>query len=80
MIVLKEFLTKESFAKQIEDKVLNEKCTYFQAIIEFSEDCNKDPEELVPYMSQVLLDKVKKSAQDSGLIDLGSVDIESLMG
>jgi hypothetical protein len=80
VIVLRDFLTKETFAQEIEKKVLEEGCTYFNAIIEFAEDCNKDPEELVMYMSPVLLDKVKKSAQDSGLIDLGSVDIESLMG
>lgn len=79
MIVLKDFLTKESFAAQIEEKVLNENCSYFQAIIEFAEDVDKSPEELLSYMSQVLLDKVKKSAEDLGLIDLGSVDIESLM-
>lgn len=80
MIVLKDFLTKESFSAQIEEKVLNEGCSYFQAIIEFAEDVDKSPEELLGYMSQVLLDKVKKSAEDLGLIDLGSVNIETLMG
>lgn len=79
MIVLKDFLTKESFSAEIEKKVLEEGCSYFQAIIEFAEDVDKSPEELIKYMSQVLFDKVKKSAQDLGLVDLSSVDIESLM-
>lgn len=80
MIELKDFLNKESFAQEIEHRVLEEGCTYFSAIIQFAEDWNRDAEDLVSYMSPVLLDKVKKSAQDTGLIDLGSVDIETLLG
>jgi len=74
-----ELMSKDSFALEIERRVLEDAIPYFQAIIEFSEDYNKDAEDLVPFMSQVLLDKVKKSAEDLGLVDLGSVDIEKLL-
>lgn len=80
MIELKGFLTKDSFAEQIEKKVLDEDVTYFQAIIEFAEDCDRSPEEMLPYLSQVLLEKVRQSAINSGLIEEQSADLESLMG
>jgi hypothetical protein len=79
MIELKGVLTKNSFAEQIEKKVLEEDLTYFQAIIEFAEDHDRSPEEMLPYLSQVLLEKVRKSAVDSGLIGEQSTDLESLM-
>lgn len=79
MIDLKQFLTKESFAALIEKKVLEEGCTYFEAIIEFSENNDKTAEELLPYMTQVLLDKVKRSATEMGLINLGEPTLDELM-
>lgn len=79
MIDLKAFLTKDSFAEKIEQMV-QEGSTYFEAIIEFADDCDKGPEEMVPYMSQVLLEKVRKSANDSGLIDLRENDLEAFLG
>lgn len=80
MIDLKEFLTKESFAEKIEEIVRETGSTYFEAIIEFADDCDKSPEEMVPFMSQVLLEKVRKSANDSGLIDLKENDLEAFLG
>lgn len=80
MIDLKEFLTKESFAEKIEKMVQNSGSTYFEAIIEFADDCDKSPEEMVPFMSQVLLEKVRKSANDSGLIDLRENDLDAFLG
>lgn len=68
MINIKSFLNKDSFAAAIEKKVL-EGSTYFEAVIEFADDCNKSPEEMLPFMSTVILEKVRKSATDSGLID-----------
>jgi hypothetical protein len=69
MIDLKSFLNKDSFAAAIEKKVL-EGSTYFEAVIEFADECNKSPEEMLPFMTgTVILDKVRKSATDSGLID-----------
>ena len=70
MIELKEFLTKDSFSEKIEQMVLINKISYFEAIIEIAEDCDKSPEELLPYFSNVMLDKVRASAYESGLIDL----------
>lgn len=80
-IDLKSFLTKDSFALQIEEKVLGG-LTYFEAVIEFAEDCNKSPEELMPFMSQVILEKVRKSAIDAGMINARDVDadLETLGG
>lgn len=78
MIDLKSFLTKESFSEKIENMVLNDGLTYFEAIIAFSEECDKGPEELVPFMPQVLLDKVRKSANESGLIDTGESTLDEL--
>lgn len=78
MINPSEFLNKQTFSDHIEKRVSEENITYFEAIIEFSEDADKSPEELVPFMSQVLLEKVRKSANDSGLIDTGETDLESL--
>ena len=80
MIDLKSFLTKDSFAEQIEKRVQEEDITYFQAIIEFAEDSDKSPEEMMPFMSQVLLEKVRKSASDAGMVDLKENNLESLMG
>ena len=76
---LKVFLTKESFAEKVEQMVLNGS-TYFDAIIEFADDCDKSPEEMLPYMSEVLLQKVRKSASDDGLIDLRENDLEEFLG
>lgn len=79
MIDLKAFLTKDSFAEKIEKKVLDG-LTYFESVLEFSDDCNKSPEELLPFMSQVILEKVRKSASDSGLIDLKETDLDLFAG
>lgn len=76
MIDLKSFLNKDSFSAAIEKKVL-EGQTYFDAVIEFADDCNKSPEELLPFMSVVILEKIKKSATDSGLIDLKLESLDS---
>lgn len=69
MIELKTFLNKDNFSTQIEKKVL-EGQTYFDAVIEFADDCNKSPEELLPFMSTVILEKIKESAITNGLIDI----------
>lgn len=68
MIDLKSFLNKESFSEAIEAKVFAGQ-TYFDAVIEFADDCDKSPEELLPFMSTVILEKLRKSAIDSGLIE-----------
>lgn len=81
MIDLKVFLTKDSFSAKIEQKVIDDGVSYFEAVIEFAEDCDKSPEELMPFMSQVLLEKVRKSASDGGLIDSkNDTDLEEFLG
>ena len=74
-----KFLTKQEFSEIIEKKVLDEGMTYFHAVLEFSEDINRDPEEIMQFMSKGILDKIKKSANDLGLIDTGEIDLEGLM-
>jgi hypothetical protein len=72
------FLSKTSFAEYIEKRV-QEGQTYFEAVLEFSENCDKSPEELLPFMSQVLIDKLKKSASDLGLINTGDVPLDEFL-
>lgn len=79
MIDLKGFLNKDSFADKIEEMVLGG-LTYFQAVIEFADDCNRSPEELLPFMSVVILEKVRKSASDAGMIDLKESDLDIFCG
>jgi uncharacterized protein YeaC (DUF1315 family) len=61
------FLSKDSFAVAIEDMV-KEGLTYFEAVIAFCEENNKEIEEMTQYMHPVVLDKVKQSARDMGLM------------
>lgn len=75
---LNAFLSKDSFAEYIEKKVL-EGLTYFEAVLDFSENSDKTPEELLPFMSQVLIDKIKKSASDMGLIKTGEVPLDDFL-
>lgn len=79
MIDTKIFLSKESFAEKIEEMVIAEKISYFEAIIAFADDCNRDPDELLPMMSRVLLDKVRKAASDAGMVDLKENDLGSFL-
>lgn len=75
-----KFLTKESFSEKIEEMVLTDGYTHFEAIIAFADDCNRDPDDMLPMMTQVLLEKVRQSAQKSGLIDLKQNDLDSFCG
>jgi hypothetical protein len=74
------FLSKNNFADHIELMVSkNAELSYFGAILEFCEEADKDPQDIIQYMSPVLLEKVRKSATDSGLIKADSYDLEDLM-
>jgi hypothetical protein len=63
------FLTKDSFAATIEKIVLDEDLDYFNAIIAYCEDNNKEYDDVIKLMNPTLLEKVKQSARDAGLID-----------
>lgn len=78
MIELKGFLTKDSFSELIEGKVLSG-MTYFEAVIDFADECDRSPEELLPFMSQVLIDKLRRCAKDNGLINTNEATLEDLM-
>ncbi len=59
------FLSKSNFSNYIETLVRdNPGMTYFEAILRFSNESDKEPEELLPFMEDVLLEKVRKSAVD----------------
>jgi hypothetical protein len=74
-IELKGFLTRDSFSEEIEKLVLGG-LSYFDAVIEFAAECDKDPEAMLPYFSQVILDKVRKSATDLGYHDTGEINLD----
>lgn len=74
------FLSKSNFADHIESRMIsNKELTYFTAILEFCEEADKDPEDVLQFMSPVLLEKVRKSATDDGLIKSDTYDLEDLM-
>lgn len=69
MIDENNFLSKDKFSEIIERKVLEDDISYFDAVIEFAAESDRSPEELMPFMSTVILDKVRKSAMDAGMIN-----------
>ncbi len=73
------FLSKSNFSAYIENMVLENKgMTYFDAVLKFSYDSDKDADELLKYMSPVLLEKIKKSAVDLELIRPDNYSLEDL--
>jgi hypothetical protein len=71
------FLSKTNFAEYIENMLLESPgLTYFEAILKFSEESDKDPIALLPYMSEVLLEKVKRSAIENELIHSNEATLE----
>jgi hypothetical protein len=47
---------------------MTSKISYFDAIIEYAQELDKSPEELLEYMSTTLKQKVAQSAIDAGMI------------
>lgn len=73
------FLSKANFSDYIEKMVLdNPNMTYFEAILKFSEESDKEPDGLLAFMSPVLLEKVRQSAIESDLIKADSYDLNEL--
>jgi hypothetical protein len=71
------FLSKTNFAEYIESMLLESPgLTYFEAILKFSEESDKEPLMLIPYMSDVLLEKVKRSAIENELIRSDEATLE----
>ena len=62
------FLSKTTFSEYIERQVISEGFNHLEAIIEFQAESDKTAEELLPFMSQVLIDKVRLAASDMGLM------------
>lgn len=74
-----QFLSKQTFSERIEQMVIEDGCSYIEAILDFASMADKSPEELVPFMTQVLIDKLRKSAYDSGLMANPEPSLEDLM-
>lgn len=73
------FLSKANFSEHIENLVLaNPGMTYFEAVLYYSEEANKEPEELIKCMSTVMIEKVRQSAIDMELIQPQTYDINEL--
>ena len=73
------FLSKTNFSEYIENMILQTpSLTYFEAIIKFSEESDKDPMDLLPFMSGVLLEKVRQSAIENGLIQSDTPSLEDI--
>lgn len=70
------FLSHATLAKRIEEMVHQEGFTYFDAMIQFAADADKSPEELLPFVSTVLLEKIKKSACDEGYAQQQNLSLE----
>lgn len=71
------FLNKNNFSLRIEEMVL-EGMTYFEAVLAFADEADKDPEELMKFMSPVLVEKLKKCAVEQGLIQPDTTPIDGL--
>ena len=73
-------LSKANFSEYIEKMVLDNKgMTYLDAILKFSYESDKEPDELLQYMSNVLLEKIRQSAVDSELIKPDTYSLEDLL-
>ena len=74
------FLSKTNFADYIENMLLESPgLTYFEAILKFSEESDKEPNMLLQYMSEVLLEKVKRSAIENELFKSDIPTFEDLL-
>jgi len=60
------FLSKANFSLKIEEMVLTG-MSYFDAVLAFADEADKDPDELVEFMTPVLVEKLKACAIESGL-------------
>lgn len=73
------FLSKSNFSEYIENMLLESPgLTYFEAILRFSNESDKEPEELLQYMSDVMLAKVKQSAVENDLIKSDTYSLDEL--
>jgi len=74
----KQFLSKESFSRIIETKVLSG-LEYFDAVIEFCDENDCDPKDITKFIQPVLLQKLQSSAIKSGYYrpKVESVSIEN---
>lgn len=56
-------LTKNSFNRMIEDKVLTKKMPYMDAIIDFCEQHKIEPEDITKYISPQIRNKLEQEAK-----------------
>jgi len=66
------FMSKDTLPLLIEKIVAEEGLNYFEAVIAFCEDNDKEIDEVISFMPRVLVDKVRQSACDMGLAAQGA--------
>lgn len=59
----KEFMSKSKFTKLIEKHVIQNKCTWIDAVVESCEEVGIDPEDVKKYISPVIKEKIEAEAQ-----------------
>lgn len=56
-------LTKNSFNRMIEDKVVSKKMPYMDAIVDFCEQNNIEPEDITKFISPQIRNKLEQEAK-----------------
>jgi len=64
-IITKKFRSSNEFSLHIEDKVLKEKLTYMEAVIQYCEEVDIDIEAIANLINQSLKEKIKIEAEDN---------------
>jgi Phage late-transcription coactivator len=79
-IDVSQFLTKKTLSAAIESKVLeNPGMTYFDAMLQFCDEADKDPDEMLQFMDTVMIQKLQKSAIDTGLFQSNTYELDELV-
>jgi hypothetical protein len=64
-IITKKFRSSNEFSLHIEEKVLKEKLTYMEAVIQYCEEVDIDIEAIANLINQSLKEKIKIEAEDN---------------
>lgn len=64
-IITKKFRSSNEFSLHIEEKVIKEKLTYMEAVIQYCEEVDIDIEAIANLINQSLKEKIKIEAEDN---------------
>ena len=59
---------EKTFSKKVEDRVLNTRCGYMEAIKLLCEEMEIEPELVAKYLSKPIIEKIKVEAQKVNLL------------